>query len=717
MELPSRFEVEENDTAEEDTSSDTAYMQQSVLGVIAAAQSQDDFQSILSQTGSDDESAREEEEEVRTLSSSKAEGDEKKPSAQRSVRSRHSKRLSGDKLARSLPGLPIREPREKPSEQDQTGSSPLSRHDVSSPPREASFMSQMLQARANAEELEASNATIGARPSRDASTSSRRSKAPRTLPQALMEIFQLQTPEEVISEYPCWYLQNVLLQGYMYITQNHICFYAYLQKKSNNTVKSGYLSKCGKTNPHYRKYWFSLKGNVLSYFTDPSSLYFPNGSIDLRYGISAEITAAKEPNKESASFIIITDKRTYYFKADSAASAQEWVKQVQKIIFRSHNDGDSVKICLPVDNVLDVEENSLTNFAETIRIRVADNDETFAVDEYFFSFFSAGKDALNVLKVMTQDTAAARAAAGGDNTLSTGPSITVPTSMQQTSGIVDRGVSNHNQASIQASTSGLLSDADDGLVASSTDQSRISDLNRTAAYDRDPSGSRILSGSAVFGDPTLKFSGSTKGKSKLSGISLAMRDRTESTMASSSTGPTEAESETVPQAVKPKSREQRPSLTGNTTGLASQADGRRSSTYSESIKGLVRAGSYPIQGAKDIAGLLRTQSKNVGTLLGTSPKGYYDKISGAWAGGQKHYSGLDALHGDESMHSHDEENDTVVAEQRFRKHFALPDTEKLVASFFGHLLRVLPLYGKVYVGSTKLCFRSLLPGTRTKVRL
>jgi len=170
----------------------------------------------------------------------------------------------------------------------------------------------------------------------------------------------------------------------------------------------------------------------------------------------------------------------------------------------------------------------------------------------------------------------------------------------------------------------------------------------------------------------------------------------------------------VSQNTKSTSKDQRPSLAGNMSGLA--ADGRRGSSYSESIKGLVRAGSYPIQGAKDIAGILRTQSKNVGTLLGTSPKGYYDKVYGAWAGGQKHYSGADALHGDDHMYSHDEETDAALAEQRFRKHFALPDSEKLVASFFGHLLRVLPLYGKVYVGSTKLCFRSLLLGTRTKVR-
>lgn len=32
-------------------------------------------------------------------------------------------------------------------------------------------------------------------------------------------------------EYPCWLLQSVLLQGYLYLTTKHVCFYAYLPKK------------------------------------------------------------------------------------------------------------------------------------------------------------------------------------------------------------------------------------------------------------------------------------------------------------------------------------------------------------------------------------------------------------------------------------------------------------------------------------------------------
>ena len=89
----------------------------------------------------------------------------------------------------------------------------------------------------------------------------------------------------------------------------------------------------------------------------------------------------KDKSKDILNFTVITHQRTYLFKADSAASAKEWVKTLQKVIFRSHNDGDSVKISLPIENVIDVEESPVIDFAETMKIRVVDSDETYAIDE------------------------------------------------------------------------------------------------------------------------------------------------------------------------------------------------------------------------------------------------------------------------------------------------------------------------------------------------
>lgn len=51
----------------------------------------------------------------------------------------------------------------------------------------------------------------------------------------------------------------------------------------------------------------------------------------------------------------------------------------------------------------------------------------------------------------------------------------------------------------------------------------------------------------------------------------------------------------------------------------------------------------------------------------------------------------------------------------FRKEFSLPETEGLSAVVSGYLLRILPLYGRVYLSDNYVCFKSKLYGTRTKV--
>lgn len=119
---------------------------------------------------------------------------------------------------------------------------------------------------------------------------------------------------------------------------------------------------------------------MLSYYADPSDLYFLNGNIDLRYGVQASVVESKD-KKDPVSFLVATDQRKYYFRADSATSAKEWVKALQKVIFRSHNEGDSVKISIPVENVIEVEESPVLEFADTFKLKVVDNDDTYAIDE------------------------------------------------------------------------------------------------------------------------------------------------------------------------------------------------------------------------------------------------------------------------------------------------------------------------------------------------
>ena len=104
----------------------------------------------------------------------------------------------------------------------------------------------------------------------------------------------------------------------------------------------------------------------------------------------------------------------------------------------------------------------------------------------------------------------------------------------------------------------------------------------------------------------------------------------------------------------------------------------------------------------------------LGSRLTTDTMSVYDKVSGMWAGGRKHY-GEDGQIFDEEARDVVDDSDAVSHNERFRQHFALPDNENLRATFFCNLWRVLPQYGKIYMSDRYFCFRSLLPGTRTKV--
>ena len=396
------------------------HLNQSVFSLIAAAGSKSDFHGGFDEDSSGSDTEQE-------AHSSTTESAAKLATEPKLEKKDHESALSGkprpkldtgqrrrseSKLLRSLPKLNIRTKRER-NYMSQSMILPPKREGSHSPmsppaatPRDAPVMSRILEAQAQLEQepeeeiQEDGSSILKAEPKEE--------RRPVSLEQRLMEIFGLSGPEEVVAEYPCWLLQSVLLQGFMYITSRHICFYAYLPKRSTVVAKSGHLSKRGKSNPKYNRYWFRLQGDVLSYYTDPSDLYFPNGNIDLRYGISAALSDAKEKGKETTHFTVTTHARMYHFKADSPASAKEWVRTLQKVIFRSRNEGDSVKIALPLQNVVDIEESPVIDFADTFKIRVIDNDETFAIDEYFFSFFSFGKDALNVLRALVDDTPASR---------------------------------------------------------------------------------------------------------------------------------------------------------------------------------------------------------------------------------------------------------------------------------------------------------------------
>ena len=242
----------------------------------------------------------------------------------------------------------------------------------------------------------------------------------------------------------------------------------------------------------------------------------------------------------------------------------------------------------------------------------------------------------------------------------------------------------------------------DSYVHSLEQGTEMSALN-LSSNETQTSGSQILNRSDVFQSPTI-------GRLQHSAADFEGRGRRRSTDTARS-NPAQAEIK-----IHPPTRTQTQYVKEQSDRLESQPPLQQSSS-SPTLNQLVKAGSYPLQRAAGFAGYLRNRSSRMSRLLATESMGYVEKVSGMWAGGRKHYDDEEGIMQDNQMEDVDDEDDPGGYGNRFRAHFALPAVEKLQATFFGYLHRVLPLYGKVYISNRNLCFRSLLPGTRTKLVL
>lgn len=821
--VPERFKY--GDDANEDVTAPSRagtnaprYMNQSIFSMIAAAGSRTDFNARFDESS---DSAEEEDEELsqetsvkgatetlelarKVRTSTKRAEDSASPLRNTKEEKAHERKTSQHRLLKSLPKLSLRSHKEKRAKTEEEAKV----DDTHSPecrerrryltPRDAPMMSRMLEAQA-----ELSGSDLGSEGTvRSGNVEKGRggsgSSSPATLlATRLMEIFGFDEPESVVSEYPCWLLQTVLLQGYLYITRKHICFYAYLPKKSASVVKSGYLSKRGRQNRKYSRYWFTLKGDVLSYYSDPSDLFFPAGNIDLRYGISASLAEEKTKQKTTKDFSLTTDHRTYYFKADSHTSAKEWVKNLQKVIFRSHNDGDSVKISLPLENVIDVEESPVVEFAETLKVRVLESGDSYAIDEvcvpvlgftlgffsnwsqYFFSFFSFGKDAFNVLSSLVNHTAAqnfaldtfspeddaqrrsravsehrqsmdvmsstarersltplrdtvkATFSPSGPNSgrASPRPSLEVGragrdpkrlsvevSSHEYGRASFDRGrrlgSQNRTVRPIVTSPVTQTMDESDSFVQSMDRDSVSSAIGQSPTTATQESASQILDRSDVFLSPTINrlrdFPSNTGDEVRHDfqnyGVSAS-----KAANASSNSASTSLQAQTAPHSA-PLTTEPLNPDSGFKAGL-------QRNTSSPHLQDIMKAGSYPLQRAAGFAGYLKNSGARMSKLLASESMGYLEKVSGMWTGGRKHYGQNEGIMPEDRLVDPEDEEAASGYGERFRAHFALPASEKLRATYFGFLHRVLPLYGKIYISDRKFCFRSLLPGTKTKLIL
>lgn len=213
--------------------------------------------------------------------------------------------------------------------------------------------------------------------------------------------------------------------------------------------------------------------------------------------------------------------------------------------------------------------------------------------------------------------------------------------------------------------------------------------------DTTESASQILNRSDVFQSPTIRTM--RRGPSAAEKTARRHSDETARSVHTTRNGPE------IQYAVSESDRD-----TQTPTGLHPSTS---------ALNELARAGVYPLQRAAGFAEYLKTRSKQMSNLLASESMGYLEKVSGMWAGGGKHYGESENILADDQAVDPEDLEAGCKDGDRFREHFALPPSEKLQASYFAWLHRMIPLYGKIYISQKKLCFRSLMPGTRTKMIL
>ncbi|KAJ7596717.1 glycosyltransferase family 1 protein [Mycena floridula] len=474
------------------------------------------------------------------------------------------------------------------------------------------------------------------------------------LAEKLKEVFDLPDIQEVRAEMPCWLLRSVLLQGYMYLTNSYLCFFAHMPSREDQVLKSGSLSKKAQRTKRWNKHWFVLKNDALSWYQSSSDPYFPHGIVDLRYAITCEPTGEKD-------FKLRTNQTTVTLSADSVPSREEWVKAIKKVIFKAQNMGDSVKIAIPYVAILDVEKSSAMDFSETIEVKVVDKEPHFALDSYFFAYFHDLPSALDEI----------REAVRSHRTIVDESGVTHSQGVMDTTAPraspVERAVSMPNP-----------SDPAKDKAFSSASGFRISSILKPFQESPRPSSSDIMEEFTHISrrDNSSSFVPVTSPGSPSKGLDHMKPFSDSHTYPPSTTSQSEV-----------------PNL------------GQSSSSGSSWSVGVPNW----LKGTRTKALFGSTASEPVVKEVYSSPE--------PAAGSSSQWSSTPGDLAFSVLETPETTLDTAVIE-RFKTVFAYDDKETLLGYFPGYLFRLLPVYGKLYISTNYFCFKSSGPLTaRTRMTL
>lgn len=510
----------------------------------------------------------------------------------------------------------------------------------------------------------------------------------------LRDVFEIKDDDLFIADFPCWLLKDVLLQGHIYLTKSHLLFFAFLPKQDRSkTANSGalfmestnYLTTAVPTTLKNR-YWAVLKGHTLSFYNSSTELYFPVLTIDLRYAVSADITnngplstaAADEldtgPLKPASKgerlwFEVLTENKTYRLQADSSHAARSWVGILKKQIFACKNKGDCVTVKIPLQNVLDIDRSQLVESADTLKIKVLDNPELFSIDDYFFMFFTRGDDAYRDISTAVQELSKKHAG--------------IESVLDSTSKVDDS-----NNASVVESSKFRKRSSTFSFPLKNvfTRAGRSPSIGSTNSEDTSIVKSKVEANPKLFNEAVIE-------RRIMS---------------------TEPEDEEDQEIGIPISVVMSPQPKDDDNHVVGQLNIDESLTTAGGLEGepLKETSAASRSLIPGYASTAKSLSQARSNIIKWTPK-----VSKLWSSSPLHYSEGIALERGADDPYLQNETDTLEANKNFREHFVLSDSETLVSSYYAYLQKNVPIYGKIYIGTSCICFRALVFGVNTKMIL
>ncbi|CCM01613.1 uncharacterized protein FIBRA_03674 [Fibroporia radiculosa] len=513
------------------------------------------------------------------------------------------------------------------------------------------------------------------------------------LAEKLRDIFELDGIHEVISEMPCWLLRSVLLQGYMYLTDSYLCFFAHMPSKEDQVLKSGSLSKKAQRTKRWIRHWFVLKNDVLSWYQSPSDPYFPHGIVDLRYAITCESVGDK-------GIRLRTNQKSIRLSADSTPSRDEWVKALKRVMFKAQNMGDCVRIAIPYSAVADVDRSSAMDFSETIEVKVVDKGDQMAIDSYFFAYFRDLPLALEQIR----DAVRMNRGISSDTLIPTVLDTTVSRPSASTS--TPRTQSLPAPESTPKSSSGfrlpsLLRPLQEGLPLSRPGvTAERSDSEEFTHIAKRTTGSFM----PITTSPISSMYSATERSRSPEGGAPSSEEVADESLSGSH--------HTYPPSPSPS-----PSLSELTVSPSRDSS---ISSWGVGVPSWLRMPSMPSRRTLTSAfGAYKTSPEQTISSTEGSAEGVSEVLSSNAGSGSRMSSGSGPVDfGYFSILETPETTLDVETVEQFRVSFAFDEKESLLGVFPGYIFRLLPVYGRLYISTHYFCFKSSGPlATRTRMVL